>query len=347
LRYLLTLALLLAAPAWAQITYSPIANGTYQPLHGTTISGPINVRLQSCPPGPWTYRVDGVFRNTEQSCPFDLGGDNFMLSLPAGAHTITATGSTTHTASFTVGGPAPPTDPVATGNVLLGWSAPTACADGALLSECPTLGFEIEQAASAGGPWSPIRTVSPTSTSYLVENLAPGTYFWRLYTITLEDLRSAPSEVASRTVTAPEPPPPTCTAPQPAAETRTNACVAPAVGTWDQTRTYTTAAYPTCWSAGEWLPASAPTGACVVPPPTETWRVADAAAGSRPVFEPVADLAETATVRGTVQGRVDVGVACGQEVFRVGRNSYRYVDERDVALDSPTYRGREHVAICR
>lgn len=66
------------------------------------------------------------------------------------------------------------------------------------------------------------------------------------------------------------PDPPTCTTPQPPAESRTNACMAPAVGSWPQTRGYVAAAYPTCWAPSDWSPASAPAGACVVPPPPTT-----------------------------------------------------------------------------
>jgi len=57
---------------------------------------------------------------------------------------------------------------------------------------------------------------------------------------------------------------PNCPA-RPADETRPQACPPGQVGTWTQTRTYSSTAYPTCWITGEWLPASAPTGACTVP----------------------------------------------------------------------------------
>lgn len=61
---------------------------------------------------------------------------------------------------------------------------------------------------------------------------------------------------------------PTCTAPKPDDETRPQVCPEGTTGAWTQTRTYAQAAYPTCWTAGEWLPAVAPDGACVpIPPP--------------------------------------------------------------------------------
>lgn len=61
------------------------------------------------------------------------------------------------------------------------------------------------------------------------------------------------------------PPAPTCTAPKPAQEAQVAQCPAGSVGTWSQTRDYVPAAYPTCWSPGEWLPAEAPAGICATP----------------------------------------------------------------------------------
>lgn len=69
-----------------------------------------------------------------------------------------------------------------------------------------------------------------------------------------------------------DPPPPTCTTPQPATQTRTQTCPSGTTGSWSQTLAYSAAPYPTCWTAGAWTPASAPSGACTAvpttPPPT-------------------------------------------------------------------------------
>jgi len=61
----------------------------------------------------------------------------------------------------------------------------------------------------------------------------------------------------------------TCPA-RPADETRSQTCPSGTTGTWSQSRTYTSAAYPTCWTAGSWTPSTAPAGYCVTdtnPPP--------------------------------------------------------------------------------
>ncbi len=65
---------------------------------------------------------------------------------------------------------------------------------------------------------------------------------------------------------APPPDPPACPA-QPADDTRDGVCPAGTTGAWTQTRTYSSAASPICWQAGEWLPVAPPAGACSAPPP--------------------------------------------------------------------------------
>jgi hypothetical protein len=61
-------------------------------------------------------------------------------------------------------------------------------------------------------------------------------------------------------------PPPTCPT-LPAPLTRTQTCTAPLVGAWQQTATYSPAAYPVCSVLGAYLPTTAPAGACTTPPP--------------------------------------------------------------------------------
>lgn len=49
---------------------------------------------------------------------------------------------------------------------------------------------------------------------------------------------------------------------RPADETRSVSCPSGTTGTWSQSRTYTSAVYPTCWTASNWTPDSAPDGYC-------------------------------------------------------------------------------------
>jgi hypothetical protein len=62
----------------------------------------------------------------------------------------------------------------------------------------------------------------------------------------------------------------TCPA-RPADESRSVSCPSGTTGSWSQSRTYASAAYPTCWTASEWSPDSAPDGYCTTtttPPPS-------------------------------------------------------------------------------
>lgn len=61
--------------------------------------------------------------------------------------------------------------------------------------------------------------------------------------------------------------PSVCTAPQPPNETRPGQCPTGTTGSWSQSLSYVSAPYPTCWTAGPWVPAEPPVGACVEPPP--------------------------------------------------------------------------------
>jgi hypothetical protein len=76
------------------------------------------------------------------------------------------------------------------------------------------------------------------------------------------------------------------------------------------------------------------------------WKVAPVTSGQRPVYEAVLDASGKVLVRGREQGWVPVGAPCGAQRFAISRNSYRDVAETDVTLDSPTYKGRTHTAIC-
>lgn len=65
---------------------------------------------------------------------------------------------------------------------------------------------------------------------------------------------------------APLPARPTCTAPKPANESRAMACQNSDTQFWQQDREYASAAYPACWTPGEWKP-TAPTDTECLPPP--------------------------------------------------------------------------------
>jgi hypothetical protein len=233
--------------------------------------------------------------------------------------------------------PSPPPTPTWTGQATLTWTPPTTRTDGSPLTNLASYNIYAGQAQ----PLAWLREVPVPASSTVITGLAAGTW---LFEITSKDAAGFESEHSGTATVAIAPPVATCTAPQPPAETRTTQCTAPAVGSWTQTRTYAAAAYPACWTAGEWLPATAPTGACVVP---ERWAVrTNGTQTTRPAYELIRNAADTAWALGYKLGDVAVGKPCTGERAIAGATEYRRVAEADVALLSPTYRGRTLVAVC-
>ncbi len=103
-------AWLVSGGAYAQIQYqSGASSGAHTTLDGARVAASINVRLATCDGTGWSFYLDGVYRNAEFSCPYDLGGDDYLLDttkLTEGTHLITVevpnSGITTYSASFTV-----------------------------------------------------------------------------------------------------------------------------------------------------------------------------------------------------------------------------------------------------
>jgi hypothetical protein len=73
-----------------------------------------------------------------------------------------------------------------------------------------------------------------------------------------------PHPLAGGSTTPPPPTGGTCTSPRTMTEFRVASCPSGTVGSFVQTRGYFPAAYPTCWAAAAWSPATAPAGVCVL-----------------------------------------------------------------------------------
>jgi hypothetical protein len=183
------------------LVYSATAGGTYAALEGATVAGSMNVRLNgTCPnpAGPWSFTVDGVAMNTENLCPYELGGDNYLLDtkqLPNGAHTIRVVGSQTITATFTVNNV---TAPPPTGSATLRWTPPTLNTDGSALSDLA--GFRIVYGTSATALTQTVDVPNPGATSYVVDGLASGTWYFTARAYNAAGAESANANVASKVV---------------------------------------------------------------------------------------------------------------------------------------------------
>lgn len=83
------------------------------------------------------------------------------------------------------------------------------------------------------------------------------------------------------------------------------------------------------------------------PPPAVTWKVAlNGTTTTRPAYELILNASGTANVRGYQLGTVPVGKPCGDTKLIAGTTEYHSLTEADVALQSPTYKGRALVAVC-
>jgi len=83
------------------------------------------------------------------------------------------------------------------------------------------------------------------------------------------------------------------------------------------------------------------------PPPVVTWKVAtNGTTATRPVYELILNATGTANVRGYQLGTVPVSKPCGDTKLIAGTTEYHSLTEADVALQSPTYKGRALVAVC-
>lgn len=302
------LLLVMCATAHAQVTYTATPGTGYQLLDGATVSGAINVRLAGCPPGVWTYAIDGAAQADEKTCPLDMGGDNTLYdthALPNGPHTITAVApastTTVHTARFTVAnGPGTPGAPGWTGSTTLSWTAPTQNTDGSVLTDLA--GYRIRYGSSAANLTQTVTLANPGLSTYTLTGLTAGTWYAGVLAYNAAGVDGDLSIIVSKTLTAP-----TC-GPAPATETRSQVCPAPLVGNWSQTRGYLSIAAPACWQADAWLPTDPPAGVCASP----ALVTADTKAYEK----------RSATLPLALIGFVPAGIPCGPETIVVNAVKY-------------------------
>jgi hypothetical protein len=86
----------------------------------------------------------------------------------------------------------------ATAAVTLNWGAPSANSDGSALTDLA--GYKILYGRSAGGLDQSVSITNPSVNSYLVENLASGTWYFSVVSVNAAGIESMPSSVASATI---------------------------------------------------------------------------------------------------------------------------------------------------
>jgi hypothetical protein len=228
---------------------------------------------------------------------------------------------------ITFTGSVPPQPPTITGSAPLSWTAPDVDVNG---NPVTIASYVIQY-----GTTDFSQSVTTTATSYTFTALAAGIWQFEIVSVDALGQSSAPSNPVTLTITGDQ----TC-GPAPAIASQTVSCPAGTTGTWTQTHDWSPVAYPTCWVAVPWSPSTAPAGACT--PVAQSWKTKT----SESVYEAVLPLTGAGLVRGNIEGTIVSAKLCGAEQFKSGTTSYRTVADADASYTSPTYNGRDSVAVC-
>lgn len=86
---------------------------------------------------------------------------------------------------------------VVNGSATLSWASPTQNTDGSALTNLA--GYRIIYGTSASALTQSIQVMNPAVTTYIVSNLAPGTYYFAVIALT-PSAESAPSNTASKSI---------------------------------------------------------------------------------------------------------------------------------------------------
>ena len=85
-----------------------------------------------------------------------------------------------------------------TGTATLSWSAPTERADGSPIGQLA--GYEVLYGQRSRDYDTVVELDNPGITSYMIENLGPGTWYFAVKAVTTDGLESAPSQEVSKTI---------------------------------------------------------------------------------------------------------------------------------------------------
>jgi len=87
---------------------------------------------------------------------------------------------------------------VSTGSATLSWTAPTENEDGTTLTNLA--GYRIVYGTSASALNTTVQVPNAGLTTYVIDNLAQGTWYFSMKSYTSAGLESAPTNVVSKTI---------------------------------------------------------------------------------------------------------------------------------------------------
>ena len=107
-----------------------------------------------------------------------------------------STSASTATGPSTTASTSPP--PPTSGNATLSWQAPTTDTNGAPLTDLA--GYSIYYGTSATDLTDTIQLTSVGIQTYVIDNLAPGTWYFAVKAVASTGVESALSDVVSKTI---------------------------------------------------------------------------------------------------------------------------------------------------
>jgi len=108
-----------------------------------------------------------------------------------------STASTVAPASAPAASPPPPSPLPTSGIATLSWQAPTTNTDGAALTDLA--GYRIYYGTSAGNLSTTIQLTSVGLQTYVIDNLAPGTWYFAIRAVASTGVESDLSDIVSKT----------------------------------------------------------------------------------------------------------------------------------------------------
>jgi hypothetical protein len=119
-----------------------------------------------------------------------------MINLPACGGAPTTTGSPAQSTPASTGSPPPPVPP--SGTATLNWDPVTKDTSGKILTDLA--GYRIHYGTSAQAMYTVEVLANPNQTTYVVTGLLPGTWYFSVSAYTTSGVESAPSNIASKTI---------------------------------------------------------------------------------------------------------------------------------------------------
>jgi hypothetical protein len=107
-----------------------------------------------------------------------------------------SSGASTATGPSTTASTSPPPPP--SGNATLSWQAPTTNTDGAALTDLA--GYRIYYGTSAGNLSDTIQLTGVGLQTYVIDNLASGTWYFAVTAVASTGVESALSDIVSKTI---------------------------------------------------------------------------------------------------------------------------------------------------